>query len=61
MNWIVLAHDKDQWSALVDMVMNLRVSKNAGNFLSSCKTGGSKEGLSSMALSQCKVKPHRYT
>jgi hypothetical protein len=25
MDWIDLAHDKDQWSAVVNMVMNLRV------------------------------------
>jgi hypothetical protein len=25
MDWIDLAQDKDQWGALVDMVMNLRV------------------------------------
>jgi hypothetical protein len=26
MEWINLAQDRDQWSALVNMVMNLRVS-----------------------------------
>jgi hypothetical protein len=32
----------DQWRALVNTVMNLRASKNAGKFLSSCtsKIGG---------------------
>jgi hypothetical protein len=25
MNWIDLAQDRDQWKALVNMVMNLRV------------------------------------
>jgi hypothetical protein len=39
MNWIGLAQDKDQWRALVKMVMNLRVPQNAGKFLSSCTIG----------------------
>jgi hypothetical protein len=38
MDWIDLAQDRDQ-RALVNMVMNLRVPQNAGNFLSGCTFG----------------------
>jgi hypothetical protein len=40
MDWIALAQDRDQWNAFVNMAMNLRVSLNAGKFLSSCTIGG---------------------
>ena len=33
MDWIDLAPDKDRWRALVNGVMNLPVTSNAGNFL----------------------------
>jgi hypothetical protein len=39
-DWIDLAKDRGQWRALVNRVMNLRLPKNAGKFLSSCTTGG---------------------
>jgi hypothetical protein len=35
MDLIKLAQDRDRWRALVTEVMNLRVSQNAGNFLTS--------------------------
>jgi len=35
MDWINLAQDRDRWQELMNAAMNLRVPKNAGNFLSS--------------------------
>ena len=35
MDWIELAQDRGRWQALVNVVMNLRVPYNAGNFLTS--------------------------
>ena len=37
-DWIELAQDRDRWRTLVSAVMNLRGFKNAGNFLTSCRT-----------------------
>jgi hypothetical protein len=37
MDWIDLAQNSDRWKALVKMVMNCRVPKHTGNFLTSCE------------------------
>jgi hypothetical protein len=39
MDWIHLAQDGDQWRALVNTVMNLRVTYNVEKFFSNCRTG----------------------
>jgi hypothetical protein len=47
MDWIDRAQDRDQWRALVNTVMNLRV---LGNFRVATRLAASQEGLSSMEL-----------
>jgi hypothetical protein len=39
MDWNDLAHDRGQWRALVNTVINLLIPQNVGIFLSSCATG----------------------
>jgi hypothetical protein len=39
-DWINLAVDRNQWRALVNTVLNLRVPQNSEKFLSSWTTGG---------------------
>jgi len=35
MEWIHLIHNREKWRAVVNTVMNLRVTYNAGNFWAS--------------------------
>jgi len=47
MDWVDLVQDKYRWPAVVNAVIDLRVSENVGNFLTEIRFV-SQEGLSSM-------------
>jgi hypothetical protein len=40
MNWIDMVEDRDKWRALVNTLMNLRVTLSLGKFMISYITGG---------------------
>jgi hypothetical protein len=50
MDWIDLAQDRNQWRALVNTGMNLRVLQNVGKFLRAVQLAASQKGISSMEL-----------
>jgi hypothetical protein len=48
-DWIDMAQDRGQWKALVNTVLKLRVSQNAGKFLVGAQLAVPQEGLSSVS------------
>jgi hypothetical protein len=48
MDWIDLAQERDQWRALVIMVINLQVPLNAGSCCIAAQLATSQGGFSSM-------------
>ena len=49
-DWIDLPHVRDRWRAVVNGVIKLRVSQNAGNWRLAEDLFASQEGLCSMDL-----------
>jgi hypothetical protein len=49
MDWIDMAQDRDQWRALVNTVLNLRVHKMRGSSLGAAQLVAPQEGLSSVS------------
>jgi hypothetical protein len=43
-DWVGLAEDRYRWRALGNLIMNLRVPKNAGKLSSGCTTCGLSSG-----------------
>jgi hypothetical protein len=55
MDWIHLAQDRNQWQALVNMVMKLRVLQELYNFLTILATVSIEKGLCSMDLDESRA------
>jgi hypothetical protein len=60
MYWFDLAQDNDQWRALVNTVMNLLVTQNAGKFLSRCTTGGFSRRAQLHEVNKIEIKPENH-